>query len=1297
MSVTFTDRELLYGILAAQMGLVTREALVEGIKGRTAGEEGLLGDILLRQQAFSPDTKQLVDALVEQHLALHDEDTARSLASLSTVGSLGEELKTLGVPELNAGLDQLTVPHPLLTVPSSPSSADASASDTSEAGRFRVLRMHAKGGIGQVSLAKDGQLSREVALKELQPRYADDPNSRQRFVLEAEVTGGLEHPGVVPVYGAGQYADGRPFYAMRFIRGDSLQDASAEFHRGMGRDPQQVGYELELRKLLRRFIDVCEAMEYAHSRGVLHRDLKPGNIMLGRYGETLVVDWGLAKLADQESDADQSGSVTLLQPASADDSAKTRMGSTIGTPNYMSPEQAGGEIDKLGAASDVYSLGATLYHVLTGQPPFQGDDIGVILAAVQSGAYRRPRETNPRVAKSLEAICLKAMALDTEQRYASAQALADDVERHLADEPVLARPDSLWQSVQRWTRRHRGATLAATAGLVLVALVSAVAFLAVRSERDEAERQRDRAVTSEQEAQQNFRAAEAARALAEEQRELAGSIAYNSTLSEASILLGTDPMMARTLLEHEQRCPPPRRDFLWHVLHNQTVREQRTIPLERAGTYALCYSPQGNTLATSGLNSGDVQLWDTSTGKPSGLISTGLKDVLKVLFSPDGQQLAAISWQEIAGEDHPVIGRSILLLEVWDLATHQLLYKRQREMSGGGSPTFSEEGLILHGFVSESEYARSHPEYERRPESGDNYGPPRDAWYQWVLYDATADTEHSRYLCPTEDTTLQGNFLVGQSLLSSLCTTDSGRYFWLYDYSQQRETVFPVGDVAETDYVPVLSEGSLASFLGMSYREEEISDVDSLALLGTIEFEADISLRQFDSVRQEEARNATLGKFHTGLFIEDERYEFVTLDQTGNRLAMLLDRRPLIQIADLNHPETVRMVPAHLGDVVSAVVSPDGSQVASVGLDSKVRLWDFEQVGRSPSPVIPQVDRPRRLVVSPVDDRLLLFALGPKPSYSSDGSPIYPVAPAPGEDTRIEVTGESNPETPPYFYMETIRVSDGASLAVSKFDDPPEQRQQQPEGLAGLFGAFSVGLGHALAGAFGTHPFSYRGSEAKLTADGTEMLLASGDRLMRFNLEAGTSEELWNSYYPEFKEQEPLRRISVSDDLKLFVTVAMRDGKVRVYDVNSQQVVWQLPAAEGKPFDVRFLPHSQSLLVTREIPDPQRSQPMLRGEVWDVETQQRRPLELPAIEETDSFEFSADGKLLVVHRQFDRQVWVIPLATGEIFAQLNIVRETPLGDAARQRPADAGRRQWTAQLLGHANRPIPMRPANSSG
>ena len=163
--------------------------------------------------------------------------------------------------------------------------------------RFQIRHSHARGGIGVVSVAFDSELQREVALKQIEAESADDPDSRSRFLLEAEVTGRLEHPGIVPVYGLGYDEQGRPYYAMRLVRGITLEEAIAEFHAnaaGRASDPRERA--LELRKLLGRFVNVCHTMAYAHSRGVLHRDLKPANVLLGPYNETLIVDWGLAKV-----------------------------------------------------------------------------------------------------------------------------------------------------------------------------------------------------------------------------------------------------------------------------------------------------------------------------------------------------------------------------------------------------------------------------------------------------------------------------------------------------------------------------------------------------------------------------------------------------------------------------------------------------------------------------------------------------------------------------------------------------------------------------------------------------------------------------------------------------------------------------------------------------------------------------------------------------------------------------------------------------------------------------------------
>ncbi|HLJ93835.1 MAG TPA: serine/threonine-protein kinase [Gemmataceae bacterium] len=470
-----TDCNLLFGILAVQMDFISRDALIAAMNAWVLNKAKSLGQILVEQGALGSDAHPLLEALVHKHLELHGNDPEQSLAALDPAGFVREDLRQIADAQLHATLTRLPVGSPADDPYSTRQATPASAGT-----RFRILRPHRKGGLGEVFVAHDEELHREVALKEIQPQYADHPESRSRFLLEAEITGGLEHPGIVPIYGLGQYADGRPFYAMRFIKGESLHDAIQRFHRAEnpGHDPGER--ILELRNLLGRFLDVCNAIAYAHSRGVLHRDLKPGNIMLGPYGETLVVDWGLAKPVGR-SDACAASEERSLRPASASGSTFTQMGSAVGTPAFMSPEQAAGQLDQLGPASDVYSLGATLYCLLTGRAPFQEPCVGLLLEQVKNGDFARPGHVQPSVPPALEAICLQAMALRPQERYATALDLAADIEHWLADEPVTAYREPWSVRTGRWMRRHR--PLVAGAAALLLAAVPLSLVIAVNREQ----------------------------------------------------------------------------------------------------------------------------------------------------------------------------------------------------------------------------------------------------------------------------------------------------------------------------------------------------------------------------------------------------------------------------------------------------------------------------------------------------------------------------------------------------------------------------------------------------------------------------------------------------------------------------------------------------------------------------------------------------------------------------------------------------------------------------------------------
>jgi serine/threonine protein kinase/lipopolysaccharide biosynthesis regulator YciM len=614
------DRNLLFGILALQMDFVTREALIQAMNAWVLDKTKPLGQILLEQGALQPDTLLLLDALVQKHLELHGQDTQHSLAALSSLGSVRKDLEQVADPDVQASLRQVSVARSAgddsyaTRYPDEnyrpPTFEPSVGTPTSSGLRFRILRPHAKGGLGQVSVALDAELNREVALKEIQPQYANDPESRARFLLEAEITGGLEHPGIVPVHGLGSYADGRPFYAMRFIKGDSLQDAIRRFHvaEKPGRDPGER--TLALRELLGRFVDVCQAVAYAHSRGVLHRDLKPGNVMLGRYGETLLVDWGLAKPLGRVEEEARSAEGTL-KPASASGATPTQMGAALGTPAYMSPEQAAGSLDQLGPASDVYSLGATLYCLLTGQAPVGGPDVGALLHKVVNGEYPAPHEVQREVPPALEAICLKAMALKPEQRYRSPRALADEIEHWLADEPVGAYAEALPARLARWGRRHR--SLVASAAVLLasavVGLSAGLVLLEQANRRTEAQRQRaEQAAEAEKQARAS---AEKRLAQVEKANELLGSVFRDlDPMTEeregksVRVLLGERLDRAARELDAEA-VGDPRAVARMQVILGKSLRElghleQAAVVLEKArGTReALLGADHPDTLAS---------------------------------------------------------------------------------------------------------------------------------------------------------------------------------------------------------------------------------------------------------------------------------------------------------------------------------------------------------------------------------------------------------------------------------------------------------------------------------------------------------------------------------------------------------------------------------------------------------------------------------------------------------------------------------------------------------------------------
>jgi eukaryotic-like serine/threonine-protein kinase len=662
------DCQLLFGLLAIQLRITSVADISRGLAAWSESRDSSLKQILIQAGALDAASGELIASAVAHHLTLAQGDPRRGLEAFAGNDALQALLgvvdRTLHFPrpkEETIARHQSNVLLGVIPAISPPKSrepaTEAGGVDLGEVDRtitfdgtgngsnFQILRPLARGGLGEVFVARDASLNREVALKLIQPAQPGDPHGTARFMLEAEITGGLEHPGIVPVYALGKSADGRPFYAMRLVRGETLKERIRKFHEGGSIRRQS----LEFRHLLNHFERVCDVVAYAHSRGVLHRDLKPSNVMLGKFGETLVVDWGLAKPIERTVDITSLiKDERTLRPASGSSVQATLHGATLGTPQYMSPEQAMGQLDRMGPASDVYSLGATLYCILTGHAPLADvHDVGEILRRVALGEIPSARACKPDVPPTLEAICKKAMAVRPESRYASAVALAADIESWLADEPVEGVRESTGRRLGRWERRHR--TFLRVSGLALfaVALVAVAAALMVNRARERAEDRRVQAVGMGQIAEVRTREADL-------QRDALRRLTTRLTLDRGlSLLERNDRRTGLLWLARSLTGASGHDDPFEHAIRTNLAAWSRSLTrqrdcLEHKGPVrVVAWSPTGRSVA-SGSDDGTARVWDPVSGDPLGLPLVHGGPIKALAYSHDGKTIATASEDQTA-------------------------------------------------------------------------------------------------------------------------------------------------------------------------------------------------------------------------------------------------------------------------------------------------------------------------------------------------------------------------------------------------------------------------------------------------------------------------------------------------------------------------------------------------------------------------------------------------------------------------------------------------------------------------
>ncbi|HEV3262172.1 MAG TPA: protein kinase, partial [Gemmataceae bacterium] len=453
---------------------------------------------------------------------------------------------------------------------------------------------------------------------------------------EARITGRLQHPGIVPVYELvpgtpgpdGGPSGEAPFYTMRFVQGRTLADAARAYHEKRAAGTSGA---LDLAALLNAFISVCNTVAYAHSRGVIHRDLKGQNVVLGDFGEVMVLDWGFAK---ELSDPDN-----------------TLGGQVLGTPAYMAPEQAAGRLDLIDERTDVYGLGAILYEILTGRQPFTGVDTQEVLRKARAEEPPRPDAVCPGVAPALAAVCQRALAHDPTGRYASAAELGSEIQRWLADEPVMAYREPVPARLRRFARRHKPAVTALAVLLATGMTALVLSTFLLQQEKAETAAARAQAANAKAGAAANARSMVETQlyyhriALAE--RELAAN-----NLSRATQLLAV--------------CPDNLRDWEWYLLERQCHADVLTLRGHTAEVSAVAFS-RDNRHLVSASHDGTARIWDVTTGQTVHTLQGHTDVIYGVGYSPDGTRIATASW------DHTV--------KVWDAADGQelLTYRGQEE------------------------------------------------------------------------------------------------------------------------------------------------------------------------------------------------------------------------------------------------------------------------------------------------------------------------------------------------------------------------------------------------------------------------------------------------------------------------------------------------------------------------------------------------------------------------------------------------------------------------------------------
>ncbi|MBI5092388.1 MAG: serine/threonine protein kinase [Candidatus Hydrogenedentes bacterium] len=632
------DRNLLFGVLAVQLDKITPLQLAEAAEVWASDPSQPLHSHLLTRNLLSTKDSTLLQTLVEAAIRAHNGIDSDALASFG-----GEDQ----IRRCFSNVISLTPDGGFRYIPSTSSEIADSELGMLPAveetpGRYTHISQYGHGGMGRVLLAHDQHLGRDIALKELLPSVSSDattvmPNTPvrnlmpvvHRFLQEARITGQLEHPSIVPVYEMGRRRDGHLYYTMKLVRGMTLGKALHE----------STSLEKRL-AYLPHYLDLCQAIAYAHARKVIHRDIKPDNVMIGDFGETVVIDWGLAKVIDKE-DVHLGTLEETIRAMQIDDSpspVKTHYGEALGTPVYMAPEQARGQLESVDERSDVYSLGAVLYELLTGALPLDGKTVKAILA---QAANERPKPIRDHVSDAppeLIAICEKAMDSLPANRYANAKQLAEEIRRFQEGALVQAYAYRFSEHLNRFVRRHKTKLVTAAAGIAALIVVAAVSYVQVRQERDRAVVARNDAVAARNDAV-------VARDQEAQQREAAERQLYISCIFLARE--SVDSRRYDVAMQALERAPEQLRNWEWKFYYRLCHLDERTLAGHGNAVPWAEYSPNGKRILTASDDS-TAKVWDVASGAVLCTLTGHTDPVEQAHFSSDGTKIVTCSYDKTA-------------------------------------------------------------------------------------------------------------------------------------------------------------------------------------------------------------------------------------------------------------------------------------------------------------------------------------------------------------------------------------------------------------------------------------------------------------------------------------------------------------------------------------------------------------------------------------------------------------------------------------------------------------------------